>query len=471
MNGLFLNLPYKDKVVRRYNCSYNASTFLLPPYELICLASIFRDYHDGNLCFIDAIAENRDLASVIDEAREFGPYFITTIAGVDFLEEDIISIEEIKKQLPDVKIILFGYYAGMFSEEIMAKTNIDFIIQGEPDLIFQDLINHLNGQKDIDSIKGLTYNKNGKIVRLEEARRIPNPNELPMPAYDLLNYKYYSEPFFSKPYAILQSARGCPYSCNYCVKTFGTKLTALSPENIFHQVKHLALSQKIESYRFIDDTFTAIPKRVIEFCKLIIENKLSYIKWSCFSRADTLNREMLEYMKMAGCSRIYFGMESGSEKVLNYYNKNYAIDEAINDIVYCKKLGFETIGLFMVGSPIETKQDLFDSIQLAKNCQFDFITVFQFMMYPGTEIFDKNKDEIVFSILPYKNMFKDESITAKASLHKKIFFKRFYFRLTTLKTIIRTIQKNGIREVLVTTFSFLRYLFLNNKKLKRNDYI
>lgn len=245
MNGLFLNLPYKDKVVRRYNCSYNASTFLLPPYELICLASIFRDYHDGNLCFIDAIAENRDLASVIDEAREFGPYFITTIAGVDFLEEDIISIEEIKKQLPDVKIILFGYYAGMFSEEIMAKTNIDFIIQGEPDLIFQDLINHLNGQKDIDSIKGLTYNKNGKIVRLEEARRIPNPNELPMPAYDLLNYKYYSEPFFSKPYAILQSARGCPYSCNYCVKTFGTKLTALSPENIFHQVKHLALSQKI----------------------------------------------------------------------------------------------------------------------------------------------------------------------------------------------------------------------------------
>jgi radical SAM superfamily enzyme YgiQ (UPF0313 family) len=240
---------------------------------------------------------------------------------------------------------------------------------------------------------------------------------------------------------------------------------------MFQQVRNLALYQHIKSYRFIDDTFTATPKRVIEFCKLIIENNLSHIKWSCFSRADTLNKEMLEYMKKAGCSRIYFGIESGSPKVLNYYNKNYVIDKAIKDIVFCKKLGIETIGLFMVGSPVETVEDLSESIQMAINCEFDFITAFQFVIYPGTAMYEQYNTDIVFSVFPYKNKFKDERINYKATRHQKIFFRRFYFRLKTIKTVFNIFKKNGYKEVMLTSFNFLKHLFFDKKNLRRSDYI
>lgn len=472
MNGVFLNLPHKERVVRRYNCSYNAPTFLLPPYELLTLTSLFREYHGSNVKFIDSIAENRNLESVIEEIKLFDAEFILTIAGMEFIEDDILSIEEIKTKMPNVKVILFGYYAGEFAEQIMERANIDFIIHGEPDLIFRDLIHYFKREKEITDIKGISYRENGgSVVHAKGGKRIPDPNALPDPAYDLLNFKHYSEPFFPKPYAVLQSARGCPYTCNYCVKTFGTKLTALTPENMFRQVRNLVQTQHIKSYRFIDDTFTAIPERVIEFCKLLVENNLSHLKWSCFSRADTLNREMLEYMIKAGCTRIYFGMESGSQKVLNYYNKKYNINDVKDDIVFCKKLGFETIGLYMVGAPIETKEDLYDSIQSAIECKFDYITTFQLVMYPGTEIFNRLKEDIVFNVFPYENKFRDEKVGINAALYQKIFFRRFYFRFQTFRTMVRTIKKNGLKEVVFTGISFLKYIFLNKKNSKRNDYI
>jgi anaerobic magnesium-protoporphyrin IX monomethyl ester cyclase len=470
MKGLFLNLPYKNKIVRRYNCSYNSPTFLLHPIELISLAGIFRERHGGRPYLIDAIAENKTIQEVFDSITTIVPEFIICICGIEYFEEDMVLINQLKVKFPDIKVILFGHYATEFHEVIIEKASADFIIHGEPDLIFSDLINHFNGNIDIESISGISFKSDKKNIHQKGTKRIPNPNDLPMPAYDLLDYKHYSEPFFPKPYGIILSARGCPYQCNYCVTTFGTKLTTLTPENILLQIEKQKELFGIKSFRFIDDTFTISPSRVINLCKLLIEKQLK-LTWSCFSRSDTLDREMLQYMKQAGCTRIYIGMESGSEKILNFYNKKINLDNARKDLLYCKELGFELVGLFMVGAPSETIEDVDKSIAFAKSAGFDFVNIFQLIAYPGTQLFSILKNDIDFSILPYKNQFIDKKLRENADKFQKYFFRNFYFDSTRILFILKKYLKNFYKEIYSNRSTFLEYMLMNSKEKRRKDFI
>src|SRR6478672_3046359 len=121
---------------------------------------------------------------------------------------------------------------------------------------------------------------------------------LPMPVHDILYSDSYSEPLLPKPYAVIQSARGCPYQCNFCVKSYGTLLTEKSPERIIEELQLLVRTRDIKSFRFTDDTFTINSKRVIDICKLIIKENLNYLHWVCLSRVDCIHEEVLHWMKL-----------------------------------------------------------------------------------------------------------------------------------------------------------------------------
>lgn len=468
--ALFLNLPNEKRIMRRYMCSYNSPTFLFQPLELLSLASIYREWYDGTPVFIDSIAENIDCAELLQKIEKTAPEFIISISGFECFEEDMQAIEKIKSRFPGIPFILFGHYATEFAKETLNNVNVDYIIHGEPDLVFSELINALEREIDLKSIKGLSYRDNDKITHQPGASRIPDPNELPMPAYDLLKNHLYGEPFFPKPYGLIQSARGCPYQCNYCVKSFGVKLTALSPENIIAQVERYIELFDIKSFRFIDDTFTAVPKRVIKFCQLLIEKKIK-LKWSCLSRPDTLNKEMLEWMKKSGCTRIYIGMESGSQKVLDFYSRNIKVSQALENIRYCKSMGFEIMGFFIVGAPIETKSDVNESVDFALKAGFDFITIGELIAYPGTLMYERLKDDVDFSILPYKNEFKDSKLQKNAYEFQRYFFRKFYFNPGVILNVINTKLIRDFKTVWNNLYAFLSYIFTNTKAEKRKDYI
>jgi len=226
---------------------------------------------------------------------------------------------------------------------------------------------------------------------------------------------------------MIQTARGCPYQCNYCVKSFGTKLTALEPERIIRDIKFLIEQFDIKSLRFIDDTFTAIPKRVIDLCKLIIENNIK-VQWSCLSRVDTINEEMVKWMKKAGCKRIGFGVESGSQRILDLYNKGVDIEKSIDNVLLCKKYGIECAAFFLFGYPGETEEDLQKSIDYAIRAKLNFIAFDQLIPYPGTPLFGQLRDKVDFSLFPYKSEFIDNNIDDKYPEWRTRFFKQFYFR-------------------------------------------
>jgi radical SAM superfamily enzyme YgiQ (UPF0313 family) len=400
--------------------------YLFPPHDLLALAGIARQNNE-EVYFFDAVAEKADRLTTLNQIERICPDLIVSIMSFEWFDKDVDEVKAIREKFPTTKIGLFGHYPTHFTKQTIELTNADFVMMGEPDLVFNNLLQNLNGNLPLKDILGLAFrSEDGNIVINQSDRRVPNPNLLPMPPYDLLNAALYREPFLKSPFGMIQSARGCPYMCNYCVHSFGTKLTALTPENVIEHILFWKKTFNIQSLRFIDDTFTAVPSRVIKICKLMIEHNIN-LQWSCLSRADTLNEEMLYWMKKAGCIRLAIGIETASQRLMDELNKGTNANEALKSVLKAKSMGFQIMTFYLVGIPGETEEDINDSIEFAKKTSH-FISVDELLVYPGTPLYDKYAHLVDFSLYPYKNAFIDRNHNQKATARKNRFFKSFYLR-------------------------------------------
>lgn len=468
---LFLNLPHNSRVQRRYMCSYNTPNMLFPPIELLYLASIAREWHKLEVSLLDAIAENLHVKNVETTIETFEADIIVSLTGFEIFEEDIKVIRELKQKFPNKIFIIFGHYPTTFPEETLKHSTADYILHGEPDINFSNLINYLTGVIQIENTEGIYYkDAEGEVIYNEGKGRIRDTKNLPLPAHDLLKISLYKEPFLPKPLGLIQSARGCPYSCNFCVRSFGIKLSLRSPESIVEEIKLLVKLHQIKSLRFIDDTFTATSKRVIKFCQLLIDSGIT-LDWSCLSRADTLDEEMISWMKKSGCVRVYIGVESGSPKILELIDKKIDLDQGLVNINLLHKYGIETTAFFMVGYPEETEKDFQLSVDYALKGKFDYVIPGQFIPYPGTIFFEKYKENIDFKLFPYTNTFKNKELAKIGLDREKEFYRNYYFRFGYLGMIVKKFLAYP-RETLLNSIKFIKYQFnKKNRNTLRKDYI
>lgn len=467
---LFLNLPHATRVQRRYMCSYNTPKMLFPPIELLYLAAIAREWHHLKVSLLDAIAEEASPAYVLEAIAASGAQMIVCLTGFEIFEEDIRAIREIKQQFPGHILVVFGHYPTHFPTETLQLTGADYILPGEPDINFSNLLDYYGGKISKEEIRGVYYlNEDGKAILHEGMGRIKKPDELPLPAHDLLRIGLYNEPFLPKPFGLIQSARGCPYTCNFCVRSYGTRLALRSPESIVKEIRLLVDLHKIRSFRFIDDTFTATSKRVIRFCKLLIESGMN-VKWSCLSRADTLDEEMIAWMKKAGCVRVYIGVESGSPKILDTITKDIDLDQGLTNIRLLQKYGMETSAFFMVGYPGETEDDFRMSVEYAKKADFDYVIPFKFVAYPGTVFYDDHKDIVDFNLFPYVNQFRDKALNETGEERLKYFYKHYYFRPGYIGKAFKRLLSYP-DETLGNLLEVIRFQMNGENKPVRKDYI
>lgn len=469
MKVVLLNPPHAQKIQRRYMCSYYAQGVLLPPQELIALGGIMREFDECETQLIDAIAEDLTTDDLLARLLKEKPELIVAIQGFECFEDDINELNRIKEALPNTKLALFGHYSTLFYDEILRKTKVDIVLKGEPDLIFRQLVACLLERGNLATVSGIAFKtQSGDIAEQQGELRIAHPDELPMPAYELLKTDKYFEPFLKPPLGLIQSARGCPYGCNYCVRSFGKKLTYRTPEQIVNEILYLKNTFGINSLRFIDDTFTAQPKRVIDLCERILALNLK-LDWTCLSRLDTLKEEMIPIMKKAGCKRIYFGVESGSPRVLKFLNKELDLEESLHIVKKCREAGIETLGWFIVGAPNEDEAAFEESVQYAIKADFDYIAVSELILYPGTQLYDTLKDEVDFSLLPYKNEWKDKSKKAMNQQREKEFYRRYYYRRRYVMNALRQSLKHP-REYFSNALKLTSYLLLP-AQAKRADYL
>jgi radical SAM superfamily enzyme YgiQ (UPF0313 family) len=272
----------------------------------------------------------------------------------------VLAIEEIKKQNPELTVVLGGPGPTAVCKELMENFNfIDIIVRGEGERTILELINTLiNKQKPLSKVKGILYRDKEGVHCNAPRERIENLDEIPFPAY----YKIEERRHAYKEFGVITS-RGCPYNCAFCQVSalWGRYNTRRSIENVIEEVALLYERYKVKRINIFDDLFTLDKKRVLKFCAKLKEQHLD-IEWTCLSRVDTVDEEMLKRMAESGCSAIQYGVESGCNKILRLIGKNYTKEKAEKTVRKSLKYMKMVVANFIWGFPFETMEDFFETI-------------------------------------------------------------------------------------------------------------
>lgn len=449
---LFLNLPHRLDLYRRYLCSYHSPGSLLPPYDLVQLATCVREWNHATVRVIDAIAENKTEAQVYSLIAEDMPDLIITITGIEFFGDDMDCIERLQERFPAIPLGIFGYYPTVFPEKTLQHSKVDFVLCREPELPLSQYIKAVQGQGNIDDITGLAGRCQDGSLFYNREERVTDLDSLPFPDYSLVEQKLYTEAFTSRTCAAILSIRGCPFDCTYCNTTYGRKTVRKSPERVVEEIAY-HLSQGAQNIRFLDDTFTISHDWGISICKLILEKKLSF-EWACLSRVDTVDEEVLHWMHRAGCRRILVGVESYSQSFMNLMNKKVDTTMTNRQLRLMKKAGMELVGHFIVGAPLESDEDFRETVKGALASPLDFIIVNLLTPYAGTRYFEQVSEYYSFNLLPYECRLLDDRLQARAYKRFRTLYRRFYCRPSVLLRHFYYLSKDP-RHILKAVKAFL----------------
>ena len=284
-----------------------------PPLGLAYVASMVKDEHDVKI--IDSIAEGYGKEDVATIIRNFDPDVVGLTATTSMMP-DAYEIAKIAKEVNEnVKIILGGPHATF-----MPERTIDFIVRGEGEHAFKELVDALERDGDLKGINGLTFKRNGKIINNPPRKLIKNIDEIPIPSYDLLPMKKYK--LNKIEFGTIITSRGCPFNCTFCSSSlqFGKKWRAHSVERTIDELSLLRDEYGKKEIEFLDDTFTLLKPRAIAIANKIREERLD-ISWAASSRVDTFSTEIANAIKNGGAHTVYFGIESGSQKTLDFIGK------------------------------------------------------------------------------------------------------------------------------------------------------
>ncbi len=299
-----------------------------------------------------------------------------------------IEVARIAKQLdPEVKIVFGGVGATFLWKLLLSHfAEIDFIVMREGEYTFLNLIKCIEkgDYEHIEDIRGICFRKAGKIIKTEDAAFIQNIDELPNPA------KYFE-------YRHVISSRGCPWNCTFCgsPRFWKRRVRFHSPEYFVEQLE-LLYKKGINFFYVSDDTFTLKEDRVIEICKKILERKLD-ITWFAISRVNCVSEDILYWMRKAGCIQISYGVESGSEKIRNYLNKNIKTHDIKKAFDLTTKYGILARAYFIYGSPGESWATIQKTIDLMHEIR-PMSTIFYILdLFPGTALYSDFKKKFKVS--------------------------------------------------------------------------
>lgn len=301
---------------------------------------------------------------------------------------------DIVRKNSNTTIVVGGPHPSALSEECLnGNKNIDFVIIGEGEKAFVELVRSLENQrKGLDSIKGVSYRQNGKIINTGMSERIDNLDALPLPARHLFPIKKYRThpPYGRKePYLTLITSRGCPFHCTYCSKSvFGSRYRAMTPQRVCDEIKFLIDNYKVREIHFYDDDFTMDMKRAEAISEEIVRQGMK-ICWSCTTRVDLVEEGLLYKMKKAGCWLISYGVESGNSEILKKAEKKYSLEEISKSFNLTKRTGIRTLAYFMLGLPGETKETIEETIGFSLKLNPDFVSWGITSLYPGSTLYQK----------------------------------------------------------------------------------
>lgn len=294
----------------------------------------------------------------------------------------------------NIKFIIGGPGVVNLPSTKLYESGYSIICYGEGERTIVELVNAFEKGLPLEAIRGISYLNEGKEVKSNQREPIKNLDEIPFPARELLDMKKYIETWKEKMgigLAQIISSRGCPFSCRFCdKKTFGDKIRFMSPSRMIEEMKILYDKFGAELVYFEEDLFTVNRKRVFEFCGLM-ETELPGKMWGAHSRVDTIDQEMLTRMKRAGCTDLTFGVESGSQKILDILGKEITVEQIEKAFRWAKEAGIKAGMFLIIGVPGETQEDIDKTKDMISKLGPSFIDISYLTPIPGTEIYETTK--------------------------------------------------------------------------------
>ncbi|MDD3985486.1 MAG: radical SAM protein [Methanobacterium sp.] len=459
MDILFVYPPIS--VNERYNKNLGKVGGDLPPLGIAQLASYLRE-KKFEVGLIDAVALDYTVEKLIEEISLMKPKIVGFSALTSNFNRAVSAATAIKKKFPKILTLIGGHHATILPKEVIKQNKcFDILVFGEGELTSEKIIREykktkwdiekfLENYNTLEEIKGIVFRKKGKIIQNEAGNLIKNLDELPYIARDLLPMKKYQplpNQYKRKPIIHMVVIRGCPFNCSFCSNNavFGRKIRAMSPKRVVEEIKYVIKEYGAKEISFWDDMLTVNKKWINEFCNLLIKNKVD-ITWTCYSRVDTINLEMLKLMKKAGCWNIFFGYESGNQELLNNINKGTNLQQIEQANKWCKEAGIEIRASFMIALPGETPEMAQKTIEFAKRLDPDYAQFCITTPFPGTKLFkdykkygkltnnysDYNIWKPVFIPKGYKNKEEIEEMERKAMTQ---FYLRPKYILGRIKSI------------------------------------
>ncbi len=358
------------------------------PLGLASIAAYLKDKNkDVEITIIDAWAENLEFKELENRVSQTQADIIGVYMVSPFYDKGKSTIEVCRKALPNSLIIAGGPHPSALPAETLKDIpQLDICAIGEGEITMHELV----GSAPLSTIDGIVY-REGQEIKTNKLREfIKNLDELPLPARELFPIsKYKTHPPYGRknPYFSIITSRGCPYQCAFCSKdVFKYNYRAFSPKRVCDELEELISKYGAREVHFYDDDFTLDMQRAEEICDEILKRGIK-ILWSCTTRVDLVNENLLRKMKQAGCWLISYGVESGNQKILDAINKGFTVEQTISAFKITKKVGLLTLGFFMVGLPSETKKTIQNTLDLAKKIRPDFVSWGILIAYPGSHLF------------------------------------------------------------------------------------
>jgi radical SAM superfamily enzyme YgiQ (UPF0313 family) len=366
---------------------------------------------------VDAVGERMDWKAFEELLRKERPrYYVTQLTGPT-LQNDLYGTF-LAKSVGAVTMAFGTHITPMPRETLRPYPSLDFGLRGEPDLTLLDLIDHLDGrqferpqnvevlfrkhdpvyrpmelvqhadgQLDLSFMKGLVWRSRGKVVVNPDRPFIADLDDLPVPHYGLLPLTSYLMPLIKGPYCFVVTSRGCPAGCTYCIKhvSYGPTMRLRSPARLLEEIAVL-YGLGVRHIHMYADLFTVNREQVVGLCRAIIESGMK-ITWTCNSRVDFVDQEMLQLMAKSGCFYIAWGLESGNKEILAHARKGVDAERAKLSLGWARAAGIKNWGYFIIGLPGETEDTIKQTIAFSKSLPLDIALFHVAAPHPGTPFF------------------------------------------------------------------------------------
>jgi radical SAM superfamily enzyme YgiQ (UPF0313 family) len=363
------------------------------------------------------------------------------------IDNDLSYATLLKSVSKDIITVVFGTHVTALAEECFNKcSDLDVIIKGEPEVTANELATAIDRDMEIKEIEGIAYRSRDMIIQNEERESLEN----------------YRLPLNNKKLLMVLPCRGCPFNCVYCTthSYYGNRLRRHSVKRVVSEIKHNIERYKINDFFFWSDTFTVDKHFVRDLCNAFIKERLD-ISWNCTSRVDTVDFDTLKLMKEAGCWLVSFGLESGSQDVLDSCKKGIKLKQITETVGSAKKAGLNVAGHFILGLPGDNCSTVEETIEFSNTLSLDFVQYYCCVPFPGSNLYEIAKEKQWVGNNSWDGYRQDYSImqipgikSSDVNQYRKMAYRRFYRNPMNWINKLKLVNKAGVLSALKTLKRF-----------------